>query len=245
MDSVFLIGGGWQVESFPQTYGRFLRAAIKNGRRRVALVIAEEEETDPQAAFTRFFSAFESVGLKLDEAAALTVSAQKSLTVERLAEAEPTGVFVAGGLTPAYYEGLCVDPSWLEFLRANQIPYAGFSAGAAIAAENAIIGGWKREVDSRSVDVANENAAEDLELLDVRPGLGLVPFAVEVHATQWGNLTRLIHAVDAGLAESGWAIDENTMLEIIDGRAAVYGAGNAYLVRKADGKIRVEITNRE
>ena len=90
------------------------------------------------------------------------------------------------------------------------------------------------------MEIADENAGEDLELLDVRRGLGLVAFAVDVHGTQWGPLTRLAHAVDAGLAREGWAIDENTMLDASSERISVHGAGNAYRILR-DEKTVIEI----
>ena len=241
MIPVFLIGGGWRVETFPQTYGRFLQSAEKNGQRRIAIVVAEEPDADSHRQFLRFFEAFQAVGLNLSEAFEIIVSAEKPLARENLAAASPTGVFVCGGLTPAYFEALCRDVSWLEFVSENEIPYAGFSAGAAIAANAAIVGGWRRDRGEQFVEIVNENAGEDLDLLDVRRGLALVPFAVEVHATQWGTLSRLIHAVDAGSVDEGWAIDENTMLEIADGEIKIHGAGNAYNVRRSDGKICVRI----
>ncbi len=241
MIPVFLIGGGWRAETFPQTYGRFLQNAAKGGQKRIVLVVAEEPDADSHLQFLRFFEAFHAVGLSANEAFEMIVSAENPLTLERLAAAEPTGVFVCGGLTPAYYDALCIDRSWLEFLKENKIPYGGFSAGASVAGNNAIIGGWQRGIEGQIVEIANENAGEDLDLLAVRRGLGLVSFAVEVHATQWGTLSRLIHAVDGGLAPEGWAIDENTMLEITGGEIKVRGAGNAYQVRRTDGKISVEI----
>ena len=86
-----------------------------------------------------------------------------------------------------------------------------------------------------------EEAAEDLEPLTVRPGLGLVPFAVDVHATQWGTVTRLIHAVRAELAPEGWAVDEGTTL-VYDGDrvARVEGLGSAYRVSGARD-LRLEV----
>ena len=76
----------------------------------------------------------------------------------------------------------------------------------------------------------------------VRPGLGLVPFTVDVHASQMGTLTRLIHAVELGLIPEGWAIDENTML-VVDGRThQIYGAGHGYHVQRSpDGGVSVTI----
>ena len=243
MIPVFLIGGGWNAATFPQTFGRFLQFAAKNGARRIAIVVAEEAGSDPHAQFLGFLEAFQVVGLNSFEAVEIIVSAENPLTREKLSAIEASGVFVSGGLTPAYHEALCVDRSWLDFLVDNEIPYAGFSAGASIAGNEAIVGGWRRKCGGQLVEIANENAGEDLDLLDVRRGLGLVPFAVDVHATQWGTLSRLIHAVDAGFAPEGWAIDENTMLESVNGETKVCGAGNAYQVRRTDGKISIEIFN--
>ena len=241
MIPVFLIGGGWNAATFPQTFGRFVQTATINGQRRIAIVVAEEPEADPHALFLRFFEAFQALGLKPDETSEIIVSAENPLTREKLAAAQASGVFVCGGLTPGYYEALCRDRSWLDFLAEHEIPYAGFSAGASIAGNDAIVGGWRRNRGGKNVEIANENAGEDLDLLDVRRGLALVSFAVDVHATQWGTLSRLIHAVDAGLAPEGWAIDENTMLEATGGEPKIHGAGNAYHVRRADGKISIEI----
>lgn len=241
MISVFLIGGGWRAETFPQTYGRFLQTATENDKRRIAIVVAGESGANSHEQFLQFFGAFESIGLDSAEAFEIIVSAENSLTSEKLLEIQPTGIFVCGGLTPGYYDALCRDKSWLEYLFENKISYGGFSAGASVAANYAIVGGWRREINNRIVEIADENTGEDLDLLDVRSGLNLVPFAVEVHATQWGTLSRLIHAIDANLINCGWAIDENTMLEIIEGKIIIHGAGNAYCVRRRDGKIIVDI----
>ena len=43
---------------------------------------------------------------------------------------------------------------------------------------------------------------EDLDDVVPRPGLGLVGFAVDVHAAQWGTVGRLVHAVCAYRVES-------------------------------------------
>ena len=75
----------------------------------------------------------------------------------------------------------------------------------------------------------------------MRDGLGLVPFAVDVHATQWGTLTRLVHAVGAGLVEEGWAIDEGTVLVVDDGSVRVEGLGSAYRVAPRDGGVVVSV----
>ena len=78
-------------------------------------------------------------------------------------------------------------------------------------------------------------------MIDVRNGLGLVNFAVDVHATQWGTLSRLVHAIDARHADEGWAIDENTMLEINENNIRIFGAGSAYRVRRGENNLAVDI----
>lgn len=241
MIPVFLIGGGWLAESFPQTYGHFLQTATKNGRRRIAIIVAAEPVSDAQEQFSRFFKAFESIGLDSAEAFGLVVSAENPLTGEHLAVIKPTGIFVCGGLTPAYHDALCAEKSWRTYLFENKIPYCGFSAGASVAAEKAIIGGWRREIAGQTLEIVNENAGEDLYLLTVRNGLGLVPFAVDVHATQWGTLTRLLHTIEADLAQEGWAIDENTMLEFDGKDIRIFGVGNAYNIKRENRGLEIRI----
>ena len=137
------------------------------------------------------------------------------------------GVYVAGGLTPAYLEKL----AGLEVA----VPYAGFSAGAAIAAASVIPGGWR--IGERQV--CDEDFSEDLEQVEPMPGLGLVPFAVDVHATQWGTVSRALHAVERGLYPEAVAIDEHCCVEVRDGEiVALHGGNVAYRIRPG---LRVEV----
>ncbi|HWJ07794.1 MAG TPA: hypothetical protein VNS46_00365 [Nocardioides sp.] len=138
-----------------------------------------------------------------------------------------SGVFVAGGLTPLYAE--LVVP---QRERLAALPYAGFSAGAAIAADRALVGGWR--LDGRPV--CSEDAGEDLDELTVVPGLGRVPFAVDVHAAQWGTLSRAVAAVAAGRVPAARAIDEHTAVVVRDGAVEVTGVGQALeVVPTGDG----------
>ncbi|MFD9001645.1 hypothetical protein ACFV0T_11850 [Streptomyces sp. NPDC059582] len=143
------------------------------------------------------------------------------------------GLLVCGGLTPAYQEAFadCLD-RLPRMLAERRVPYAGFSAGAAVAARDAVVGGWL----SDGVAVCPEDTAEDLAEVEVRPGLGLVPFGVDVHAAQWGTLARLVAAVADGRIPWGAAVDENTVVEVDqEGRARVAGLGRAHTVRPAPG----------
>lgn len=159
---------------------------------------------------------------------AVVLSEGRPLTGDDLSGA--AGVFVAGGLTPLYAELVVPARDALAAL-----PYVGFSAGAAIAAERAIVGGWQH--DGRPV--APEDAGEDLDELAVVAGLGRVDFAVDVHAAQWGTLPRAVAAVRAGLVAQARAIDEHTAVVVRDGVVEVVGAGSALQVRPAEGGVLV------
>ncbi len=78
--------------------------------------------------------------------------------------------------------------------------------------------------------VAPEDAGEDLDEITVVDGLGFVEGAVEVHTAQWGTLSRLVAAVQAGRVPHGLALDECTTLEVATG--AVTGSGRVWTVRR-------------
>ena len=61
--------------------------------------------------------------------------------------------------------------------------------------------------------------------VELGEGLGLVDLAVDVHAAQWGTLTRLVAATEAGMVRGGVAIDEHTALVVGEGALTVLGRG--------------------
>ena len=211
MRPVFLIGGGRDADGVAASHRPFVEAV---GAGPIACLVADEGDGVDAERWT--------CGLRSAGAGAVRVvalSAGRPVGPEDVAGA--AGVYVAGGLTPLYQE-LLVGAPWLP----ADVPYAGFSAGAAVAAEQAIVGGWR--IGER--EVCSEDAGEDLDQVEPRAGLGLVPFAIDVHATQWGTLTRLVQAVAAGLVREGWAIDEHTCLARGDGALSVHGLGCAHRV---------------
>jgi hypothetical protein len=118
-------------------------------------------------------------------------------------------LLVCGGPTPAYADALAPVAEQLRgWLAAGDRPYAGFSAGAAVAAVTAVVGGWRQN----GAPVCPQEAGEDLDAVAVRPGIGLLPFAVDVHCSSWGTLPRLIAAVRSHQVSSGVALDEDTAL---------------------------------
>jgi cyanophycinase len=230
MAPVFLHGGGSHPEGDIAALAPFVATAAALGGP-IAVVLVAEVAADWDA----YRAMLERAGA--GELTRLVVAPDEPLTAARLAGHHPGGVFVCGGPTPRYQEALCTDHSWLDYLRARALPYGGTSAGAAIAAERAIVGGWRVGRAAGAVPILFQGASEGLDLLESRPGLGLVPWAVEGHASQAGTLTRLLHALDAGVADAGWAIDEHTALSVRGERTEVHGLGQAYYARRlpADG----------
>ncbi|MGW0768350.1 hypothetical protein [Streptomyces sp. NPDC002676] len=217
---VFLVGGGWDAA---ELYAPFVRAAGGDGARIGCVVV---DEGDGGAQFERYAGALQKAG---------ATGAPVPLLVPLGGRFEPEpaldgidGLLVCGGLTPAYQEAFagCLD-RLPQLLAERGVPYAGFSAGAALAARRAVVGGWLLD----GVPVCPEETGEDLAEIDVRAGLGLVPFAVDVHAAQWGTLARLVAAVGRGDVPYGVAVDENTLLEVTGTRARVTGRGRVHVVR--------------
>lgn len=213
MRSVFLIGGGRHPDGVAASHRPFVRAV---GDGAIVCLAADDGDGVDGARW--------SAGLRSAGAGHVDVVVLAPGRPVRAADVSgAAGIYVAGGRTPLYRE-LLVDGGggWLP----EGVPYAGFSAGAAVAATSAIVGGWR----IGDLAVCSSDAAEDLDDVEPRPGLGLTPFAVDVHATSWGTLTRLVHAVSRGLVADGWAIDEHTCLEVRGDDVAVHGTGCAYRV---------------
>jgi cyanophycinase len=226
---VFLIGGGWSDERAKDMFGGFIEAAAARatGREpRVLLVVMGTSEEDVEY-HEKYVHALGLVG-------------GHELVVERVAEGDSLdagvledidGLFVGGGPTPEYHASLGPSYDRIRALVSDGLPYAGFSAGAAIAATTAIIGGWR--IDDGAV--CPEDSNEELDPVTVVDGIGLVEAAVDVHASQWGNLSRLVAAVGSGLVPHGIAIDECTTV----GKGGdVSGAGRVWRVSPApDGVV--------
>ncbi|MCS5721365.1 peptidase S51 [Herbiconiux sp. CPCC 203407] len=234
--SIHLVGGGWPMEDDGAVYRPFFEelaahaeAAGKIEGARLAIVLVRDG--DGPERFAELVTAFEHLG-KID---AVAVLAPEGTPIEPASFAEVDGIVVWGGLTPAYRASL--EPSFGELRRlvASGVPYLGFSAGAAIAAEKAVVGGWKID----TVEIGAEEAAEDLEQLTVAPGIGLIDLAVDVHAAQWGSVSRLIAATEAGVVDGGVAIDEHTALVIGEGPLQVLGRGSVWKITPDSGSVRV------
>ena len=83
-----------------------------------------------------------------------------------------------------------------------------------------------------------------MEELTFHTGLGLVPFAVDVHAAQGGTLGRAVAAVHHGTVDLVMAIDEDTALvvdSVDQGKTKVIGSGNCWTITKSGGKTTVSM----
>jgi cyanophycinase len=226
---VFLIGGGWSDERAEDMFGGFVAAAAARADGRLPRIVLVVMGTDA-----------DSLEYHEKYVHALGLVQGHELVIERITEGEVLdpavldgidGLFVGGGPTPEYHASLAPAYDVIRELVSDGLPYAGFSAGAAIAATTAIIGGWLID----GVPVCPEDSNEELDPVTVVDGIGLVGGAVDVHASQWGNLSRLVAAVETGLVAQGVAIDECTTLG--PGRQ-VTGAGRAWRVTPApDGAV--------
>jgi len=226
--SIHLAGGGWSEAMFTVFLREAQARAAGAGRvipRIGVLLVADENQSAAEysakyAAVLASAGSCDPVFTVLQDGAEATSALLSGID----------GLLIGGGLTPAYLEAVLPIVDEIRLLVADGLPYLGFSAGAAIAADTAIIGGWK----IGDVPVGAEEIGEDLEHVTVEEGLGLVDLAIDVHAAQWGTLARLIAATEAGLVDGGVAIDEDTALVVGDDDPYVVGVGSVWRVTPGD-----------
>jgi cyanophycinase len=234
--SVHLVGGGWDEASRDDVYNRFLveagaHAGATAPRIAVLLVVGEPGSADAEMGVERMRAALTSTGPA--DLLLAVVREGEQFTPHALADAH--GVVIGGGLTPAYRTAVEPIEGELRRLVAAGYPYLGFSAGAAIASEHALLGGWR----IGGVPVGSEETGEELDEVTFEPGLGIVDVTIEAHAAQWGTLARLIAATEAGLIDGGIAIDEDTVLVVGEGGLVVGGRGNVWSVRAGEDGVIV------
>lgn len=145
---------------------------------------------------------------------------------------------VCGGRTPDYHSALSTSMPLMRERIGKGVPYLGFSAGAMIAAEYAILGGHRLN----GIEVCASECSEDLDELTVQAGIGVVPWAVDVHTSQAGTLSRAIALVASGAVASAVAVDEGTSLHL-DGSEVprVLGSGLAWWITPAGDHVGVRL----
>lgn len=228
MANIFLIGGGGnQPRAWADTFGRFVHAAGAE-KARLALVAVGATPADAAGILAFYRNIYLQLGLTADQIFDLPLVDGQHLDQAALAALEPSGLCVCADSTPLCQQVLCAERSWVDWLQAKNLPFCGVSSGAVVAGEQAVMGGWQVTLDGIPHPFQAQATSGGLDDLEVRPGLGLVPFAVECHAGQQGTLIRLIHAVAMEMVGESWAIDEDTLLEI--GARGIYtnGIGHTY-----------------
>lgn len=234
--SVFLLGGGRDAARCGDLLRPFVgEARDRAGDRPPVIAVLLVLEAGDDTSIARFAAVLEAAGAT---AAEIRVTAVVEGDVFAPSVLDADALFIGGGLTPAYLKAVeRIRDAVTDRVR-DGMPYAGFSAGSAIAAGPALVGGYR----VGGVEVVSEDAGEELDEVDVRRGLGLLDFAVDVHAAQWGTLSRLVAAVDGGLVADGVAIDEHTALVVSAGSApTVRGSGQVWRVESAASGVQVQI----
>lgn len=235
--SIHLVGGGFRENDDGLIYAAFVAEAAQrasvSGRalaRIAVLVVGVDEESAVRSghAWARQLT-------RVGPCEVIVTAIVEGDLFESSVLSDIDALLVSGGLIPAYLDAVTPLIDEVRLLVGDGLPYLGFSAGAAIAADTAIIGGWKID----GIPVGTEEIGEDLDEVTVAEGLGLLELSVESHAVQWGTLARIIAATEAGLVEGGVAIDEFTVLILSDDGVRIVGSGNAWRVFQHDDGVLV------
>ena len=235
--SIILVGGGPDTVTTPVVFDRFVSEVRRRAGSRppgIAVVLFDREGS------SEYFLPAYLDPLRRRMACQVTPVLLRSGEPADPASFDVDAVVVGGGPTPEYLAGLLDSAPVIRSAVADGVPYLGFSAGAMVAAERAIVGGYR----IRGTEVCSEECSEGLDELDVRDGLGLVPFAVDVHAAQAGTLSRAVGAVAKGLVDRAVAVDENTALVLRHGYlddVEVIGSGNCWTIRGSGRKATVSV----
>ncbi|SDT57696.1 cyanophycinase [Pseudarthrobacter equi] len=231
--SIFLVGAGPDADSFPDVFDRFAAEAELRagpGRQARIAVVVHDSGGAPMTRLPEYAGPLQE-RIACD---VVPVLLGNGGIADPAAFAGVHGVVVGGGLTPAYLRGVEKASPTLAQLVGDGVPYLGFSAGAMVAPGRALIGGYL----VNGIEVCGEECSEGLADLEFRTGLGIAPFAVDVHAAQAGTLSRAVGAVAAGLVDHAVAIDEGTAIILAAADAGDYtviGAGTSWDVRADRG----------
>ena len=141
--SIHLVGGGWAADYSGDVYREFVleatARALASGRDvpRIAVLLVREPHDESQAdRYRTLLSDVASCDPIVTEIAEGELFASAALTAI-------DGLFIGGGHTPSYLDAVTPLIDEIRLLVADDLPYLGFSAGAMIAADSAVIGGWR------------------------------------------------------------------------------------------------------
>lgn len=112
--------------------------------------------------------------------------------------------------------------------------YVGIGSGAAIAAEQALLGG--SELGGVPVAPTVAEAEQEVELT---AGLGLIDLTVLPHAAASGRIGLGIAVIEAGFTDRIVGLDDETTLAISDGALDLLGPGSMWELVQADDGVLV------
>ncbi|MCR8670813.1 Type 1 glutamine amidotransferase-like domain-containing protein [Agrococcus sp. HG114] len=232
--SIHLLGGGWADDESRWT-GRFVAEARERaeGAPVIACVLWAEDADEGARWHGDYRDDLTKLGA--GEVRIVQLGPDRALQPTDLGSAD--GIFIGGGLTPGYHAAVMPAADTIRGLVASGVPYAGYSAGAMIAGDVALLGGWR----IGGVPVCPQASSEGLDDVTLDAGLGLVDLVVDVHAAQYGNLSRAVAIVHAGLAERVVAIDENTSLVAGAAGLVVAGDGSVWAAERDAGSDQVRV----
>lgn len=140
------------------------------------------------------------------------------------------GIIVGPSMPGTVNKYVTVHKQKFNRLVSAGVPYLGFSAGSAVVAKNAIVGGWK----SNGHQITTPEAAYGFEEIEIEDGLGLIGPSVETHTDARSCMGRAIEAMLVGKMASVVAIDEATCLIVTpNGRTQIAGAGRVAWLSRA------------
>lgn len=232
--SIHLLGGGWADDESRWT-GRFVDEARQRagGAPTIAVVLWAEDAAEGATWLDDYRDDLRKLGAGTVQIVQL--SPERTLLPTDLGGAD--GIFVGGGLTPGYHAAVMPAADTIRGLVSTGVPYAGFSAGAMIAGDVALLGGWR----IGGVPVCPKSNGEGLDEVTLDAGLGLIDLVVDVHAAQYGNLSRAVAIVHAGLAERVVAVDEHTSLIVGPGGLEVAGDGSVWTADRDGERVSVGV----
>ncbi len=233
--SIHLLGGG-DADDESRWTGRFVAEARERaeGPPVIAVVLWAADASEGERWHDDYRDDLTKLGA--GEVRIVQLTTERTLLPTDLGSAD--GIFVGGGLTPGYHAAIMPAADTIRGLVSTGVPYAGYSAGAMIAGDVALLGGWR----IGGVPVASEASSEGLDEVTLDAGLGLIDLVVDVHAAQYGNVSRAIAIVAAGLADRVVAIDECTSLIVGSGGLEVAGDGSVWTVDGAGESDRVSVS---
>ena len=233
--TIMLVGGA-RTEALCPLVDRFARlvAARAGASPRVAVIVAAAQPSLVLAEAERLLGGrFELVPLVAQLAADGSGEVELGFDGHELLAVD--GVVVADGAAGPLLGAIAHRAGDLRRRVHEGMPYCGVGAGAAIAADRALVGGH----EIGGVGVAPETTDPGGPELVLAEGLGLVDLTIVPHAAQHGRVGLAVAAIEAGLVDRAVAIDDDTALAVGEGGLEILGAGTVWQLADSEAGVVV------